>query len=408
MDTRWDGLLVNARLVTLAGDAGYGVIEDGALGWHDGMIVFAGHRTDLPAPPASLADERVDAQGEWITPGLIDCHTHVVFGGDRAGEFEQRLQGASYEDIARSGGGIVSTVRATRAAGEDDLFAQSLPRARALRDDGVTTLEIKSGYGLDFDNERKMLRVARRIGDALGIRVRTTYLGAHALPPEFAGRADDYIDAVCRWLPALHAEGLVDAVDAFCERIGFTAAQTQRVFEAARALGIPVKLHADQLSDGGGAALVAGFAGLSADHVEYTSEAGVAAMKQAGSVAVLLPGAFHVLRETKLPPLDAFRAHGVPMAVATDCNPGTSPLQSLRLAMSLACTHFRLTPEEALRGATVHAARALGLEDRGRLVVGQRADFVRWRIGQPAQLTYWLGGDLVSAVHAGGRLIVGA
>lgn len=408
MDTRWDGLLVNARLVTLAGDAGYGVIEDGALGWHDGMLVFAGHRTDLPAPPASLADELVDAQGEWITPGLIDCHTHVVFGGDRAGEFEQRLQGASYEDIARSGGGIVSTVRATRAASEDDLFAQSLPRARALRDDGVTTLEIKSGYGLDFDNERKMLRVARRIGDALGIRVRTTYLGAHALPPEFAGRADDYIDTVCRWLPALHAEGLVDAVDAFCERIGFTAAQTQRVFEAARVLGIPVKLHADQLSDGGGAALVAGFAGLSADHVEYTSEAGVAALKQAGSVAVLLPGAFHVLRETKLPPLDAFRAHGVPMAVATDCNPGTSPLQSLRLAMSLACTHFRLTPEEALRGATVHAARALGLEDRGRLVVGQRADFVRWRIGQPAQLAYWLGGDLVSAVHAGGRLIVGA
>ena len=408
MDTRWDGLLVNARLVTLAGDAGYGVIEDGALGWHDGMIVFAGHRTDLPAPPASLADELVDAQGEWVTPGLIDCHTHVVFGGDRAGEFEQRLQGASYEDIARSGGGIVSTVRATRAASEDDLFAQSLPRARALRDDGVTTLEIKSGYGLDFDNERKMLRVARRIGDALGIRVRTTYLGAHALPPEFAGRADDYIDAVCRWLPALHAEGLVDAVDAFCERIGFTAAQTQRVFEAARALGIPVKLHADQLSDGGGAALVAGFAGLSADHVEYTSEAGVAALKQAGSVAVLLPGAFHVLRETKLPPLDAFRAHGVPMAVATDCNPGTSPLQSLRLAMSLACTHFRLTPEEALRGATVHAARALGLKERGRLVVGQRADFVRWRIGQPAQLAYWLGGDLVSAVHVGGRVIVGA
>ena len=408
MDTRWDGLLVNARLVTLAGDAGYGVIEDGALGWHDGMMVFAGHRTDLPALPASLADERVDAQGEWVTPGLIDCHTHVVFGGDRAGEFEQRLQGASYEDIARSGGGIVSTVRATRAASEDDLFAQSLPRARALRDDGVTTLEIKSGYGLDFDNERKMLRVARRIGDALGIRVRTTYLGAHALPPEFAGRADDYIDAVCRWLPALRAEGLVDAVDAFCERIGFTAAQTQRVFEAARALGIPVKLHADQLSDGGGAALVAGFAGLSADHVEYTSEAGVTALKQAGSVAVLLPGAFHVLRETKLPPLDAFRAHGVPMAVATDCNPGTSPLQSLRLAMSLACTHFRLTPEEALRGATVHAARALGLKDRGRLVVGQRADFVRWRIGQPAQLAYWLGGDLVSAVHVGGRVIVGA
>ena len=408
VDTRWDGLLVNARLVTLAGDAGYGAIEDGALGWRDGVLVFAGHRTDLPAPPASLADDIVDAQGEWVTPGLVDCHTHVVFGGDRAGEFEQRLQGASYEDIARGGGGIVSTVRATRAASEDELLAQSLPRARALRDDGVTTLEIKSGYGLDLDNERKMLRVARRIGDALGIAVRTTFLGAHALPPEFAGRADDYIDAVCRWLPALHAEGLVDAVDAFCERIGFTAGQTQRVFGTARALGLPVKLHADQLSDGGGAALVAGFDGLSADHVEYTSEAGVAALKRSGSVAVLLPGAFHVLRETRLPPLEAFRAQGVPMAVATDCNPGTSPLQSLRLAMSLACTHFRLTPEEALRGATVHAARALGLADRGRLAAGQRADFVRWRIGQPAQLAYWLGGDLVSAVHVGGRVIVAA
>jgi imidazolonepropionase len=402
---RWDGLLVNARLATLADGAGYGVIEDGVLGWRDGTLVFAGPRDALPASPESLADEVMDAQGDWITPGLVDCHTHVVFGGDRAGEFEQRLHGVSYEDIARAGGGIVSTVRATRAAGEDELFAQSLPRARALRDDGVTTLEIKSGYGLDLDNERKMLRVARRIGDALGITVRTTFLGAHALPPEYAGRADDYISAVCEWLPVLHAEGLVDAVDAFCERIGFTDAQTRRVFDVARKLGIPVKLHADQLSDGGGAALVAGFGGLSADHVEYTSEAGVAAMKQAGSVAVLLPGAFHVLRETKLPPLEAFRAHGVPMAVATDCNPGTSPLQSLRLAMSLACTHFRLTPEEALRGATVHAAQALGLSDRGRLVAGQRADFVRWRIGQPAQLAYWLGGDLVSAVHVGGRAL---
>ncbi len=401
----WDGLLVNARLVTLAGDTGYGVMENGALGWRDGVLVFAGTMDSLPAPPDALADTFIDAGGDWVTAGLVDCHTHVVFGGDRAGEFEQRLQGASYEDIARAGGGIVSTVRATRATSEDDLFAQSLPRARALRDDGVTTLEIKSGYGLDLENERKMLRVARRIGAALGITVRTTFLGAHALPPEYAGRADDYICAVCDWLPLLHAEGLVDAVDAFCERIGFTAAQTQRVFETAHTLGLPVKLHADQLSDGGGAALVAGFGGLSADHVEYTSEAGVAAMKQAGSVAVLLPGAFHVLRETRLPPLDAFRAQGVPMAVATDCNPGTSPLQSLRLAMSLACTHFRLTPEEALRGATVHAAQALGLSDRGRLQVGQRADFVRWRIGQPAQLAYWLGGDLVSAVHVGGRLV---
>ena len=404
---RWDGLLLGPTLATLDTDSGYGLVDDGALGWKDGLLTYVGSRSGLPGDPSSLADELIEAQG-LVTPGLVDCHTHLVFAGDRAAEFELRLQGASYEEIARSGGGILSSVRAVREADEDALLEQSLPRARALMADGATTLEIKSGYGLDFDNERKMLRVARRIGDALGIRVRTTYLGAHALPPEFAGRADDYIDAVCRWLPALHAEGLVDAVDAFCERIGFTAAQTQRVFEAARALGIPVKLHADQLSDGGGAALVAGFAGLSADHVEYTSEAGVTALKQAGSVAVLLPGAFHVLRETKLPPLDAFRAHGVPMAVATDCNPGTSPLQSLRLAMSLACTHFRLTPEEALRGATVHAARALGLKERGRLVVGQRADFVRWRIGQPAQLAYWLGGDLVSAVHAGGRVIVGA
>lgn len=405
MTVQWDGVLVNARLVTLAGDTGYGVIEAGALAWHEGRLVFVGPVDDLPAAAETLSAHVVDGAGEWVTPGLVDCHTHVVFGGDRAGEFEQRLQGASYEDIARAGGGIVSTVRATRAANEEDLLAQSLPRARALRDDGVTTLEIKSGYGLDLENERKMLRVARRIGEALGITVRTTFLGAHALPPEYAGRADDYIGAVCEWLPILHAEGLVDAVDAFCERIGFSAAQTQRVFETARALGLPVKLHADQLSDGGGAALVAGFGGLSADHVEYTSDAGVAAMKQAGSVAVLLPGAFHVLRETTLPPLDAFRAHGVPMAVATDCNPGTSPLQSLRLAMSLACTHFRLTPEEALRGATVHAAQALGLSDRGRLAVGQRADFVRWRIGQPAQLAYWLGGNLVSGVYAGGRAI---
>ncbi len=401
----WDGLLLNARLVTLTGDAGYGVVEDAALGWRDGVLRYAGPASALPASAQAGAIEVFDAGGDWVTPGLIDCHTHAVFAGDRAGEFEQRLQGASYEDIARQGGGIVSTVRATREASEEDLLAQSLPRARALRDDGVTTLEIKSGYGLDVDNERKMLRVARRIGGALGITVRTTFLGAHALPPEYAGRADDYIAAVCDWLPVLHREGLVDAVDAFCERIGFTHAQTRRVFEAARALDLPVKLHADQLSDGEGAALVAEFGGLSADHVEYTSPAGVAAMAGAGTVAVLLPGAFHVLRETKLPPLEAFRAAGVPMAVATDCNPGTSPFQSLRLAMSLACTHFRLTPEEALRGATVHAARALGLQDRGRLQPGMRADFVRWRIGQPAQLAYWLGGDLVSAVHVGGRVV---
>ena len=397
----WDGLVVNARLSTLAGDAGYGLVEDGALGWKDGRITYAGPRSRLPE--AARAAEVVDADGRLLTPGLVDCHTHLVFGGDRAGEFEQRLQGASYEQIARAGGGIVSTVRATRAADEETLLAQSLPRARALLADGVTTVEIKSGYGLDLEGERRMLRVARRLGEMLGLQVRTTFLGAHALPPEFAGRADAYIDAVCDWLPRLHGEGLVDAVDAFCERIGFDAAQTRRVFEAARALGLPVKLHADQLSDGGGAALVAGFGGLSADHVEHTSAAGVRAMADAGTVAVLLPGAFHVLRETTLPPLEAFRAEGVAMAVATDCNPGTSPLQSLRLAMSLACTHFRLTPEEALRGTTVNGARALGLADRGRLQPGLRADLVLWNAEQPAELAYWLGGGLRAASWIGGR-----
>ncbi|MDR6842540.1 imidazolonepropionase [Pseudoxanthomonas sacheonensis] len=402
---RWDGLILGANLVTLTDDSGYGLIEQGALGWRDGVLQFVGPVSGLPALPEQLARQVIQAKG-CITPGLIDCHTHAVFAGDRAGEFEQRLRGVSYEEIARSGGGIVSSVRATREASEEELFVQSLPRARALRDDGVTTLEIKSGYGLDFDNERKMLRVARRIGDELGISVRTTFLGAHALPPEFAGRADAYIDSVCEWLPRLHGEGLVDAVDAFCERIGFTLEQTRRVFEATRALGLPVKLHADQLSDGEGAALVAEFGGLSADHVEHTSEAGVRAMAQAGTVAVLLPGAFHCLRETVLPPLDAFRQHGVPMAVATDCNPGTSPLQSLRLAMSLACTHFRLTPEEALRGATHNAARALGLSDRGALRVGMRADFAHWNIRQPAELGYWLGGDPLLASYSSGERLV--
>ena len=400
---RFDGLIL-ASLATLEGE-GYGAIEDGALGWRDGRIVFVGPRDALPDTPGALARKVIEANG-WITPGLVDCHTHLVFAGDRAREFEMRLQGATYEAIARAGGGILSTVRAVRAADEAELLAQSLPRARALLADGATTLEIKSGYGLDFDNERKMLRVARQVGEALGITVRTTFLGAHALPPEFAGRADAYVDAVVDWLPRLHAEGLVDAVDAFCEGIGFSPAQTRRVFDAARALGLPVKLHADQLSDLDGAALVAEFDGLSADHIEHTSEAGVRAMAVHGTVAVLLPGAFHVLRETKLPPLDLLRTHGVPMAVATDCNPGTSPLLSLRQAMQLACTHFRLTPEEALRGATVHAARALGLEDRGVLRVGARADFVLWRVRHPAELCYWLGGDLARRVFAGGHELV--
>ncbi|MEO6264141.1 MAG: imidazolonepropionase [Luteimonas sp.] len=400
---QWDGLVVGASLATLDGEPGYGAIADGALGWHAGKLVFVGPRAALPGDPAMLAREVIEVEG-WITPGLVDCHTHLVFAGDRAAEFEQRLQGASYEELARKGGGILSTMRAVRTASEDALLAQSLPRARALLRDGVTTLEIKSGYGLDFDNERKMLRIARRIGETLGVTVRTTFLGAHALPPEFVS-ADGYIDAVIDWLPRLHAEGLVDAVDAFCEGIGFSPAQTRRVFEGARARGLPVKLHADQLSDLGGAALAAGFGGLSADHLEYSSETGVRAMAQAGTVAVLLPGAFHVLHATKLPPLELLRAHGVAMAVATDCNPGTSPLLSLRQAMQLACTHFRLTPEEALRGATVHAARALGLPDRGMLRVGMRADFVHWRIHQPAELCYWLGGEIAAAVFANGERI---
>lgn len=397
----WDGLLVGAHLATLDGD-GYGAIDDGALAWRGDTLTFVGPRSALPADAIASTPEVIQAHG-WITPGLVDCHTHAVFAGDRATEFEMRLNGSSYEDIAHAGGGILSTVRAVRGSSEQALFDESLPRISALCRDGVTTLEIKSGYGLDFDNERKMLRVARQLGEKSGATVRTTYLAAHALPPGYASRADDYIGDAIGWLPRLHAEGLVDAVDAFCESIGFSPAQTRRLFECARRLGLPVKLHADQLSDSEGAALVAEFGGLSADHVEHTSQAGVRAMAAAGTVAVLLPGAFHVLRETRLPPLDAFRAQGVPMAVATDCNPGTSPLLSLRQGMQLACTHFKLSPQEALRGATTHAARALGLHDRGLLRVGMRADFVSWNIRHPSELSYWLGGTLAADVYAGGR-----
>lgn len=394
------GAIAHARVATMGEGEAYGLIEDGAVAWRDGRIAFVGASADLPVEFAGT--ECIDAGGRLLTPALIDCHTHLVFAGDRAREFERRLQGASYEQIAREGGGIVSTVRATRAASEDELFAQSLPRLLALRADGVATVEIKSGYGLDLESERKMLRVARRLGEATGVAVRTTCLAAHALPPEFTGRADDYIAQVCEWLPRLQAEGLVDAVDAFCEGIGFSPAQTRRVFETARGLGLPVKLHADQLSDLDGAALSAEFAGLSADHLEYTNDAGVRAMAERGTVAVLLPGAFHVLRETKLPPLDAMRAHGVGMAVATDLNPGTSPLQSLRLAMAMACTHFRLTPEEALRGATVQAARALGLHDRGRIDVGLCADLALWDVRHPAELSYWLSGELLQRLLIAG------
>ena len=409
MSERWDSLLLDCRLATLAETgAAYGAIEHAALGFKDGAITFAGAMSALPGQPGALATHVESMCDAWITPGLVDCHTHLVFASDRAHEFEQRLGGASYEDIARAGGGIMSTVRATRDADEESLLAQSLPRAKMLLADGVTTIEIKSGYGLDLDGERKMLRVARRIGEALGVGVSATLLAAHALPPEFKERADAYVDEICdNMLPAIAREGLADAVDAFCERIAFTPAQTRRVFEKARELGLPVKLHADQLSDLGGAALAAEFGARSAEHLEHTSEDGVRAMAEHGTVAVLLPGAYYALRETKLPPIDAFRKAGVPIAIATDLNPGTSPLLSLRLAMSMACTLFRLTPEESLRGATAHAARALGYADRGSLEVGKRADFVVWNIGRPADLCYWIGGALVNRVVAGGRTLVG-
>lgn len=394
------GMIINARLATMRPGLGaYGLIEQAAIAWKDGIIIYAGPMKDMPVLADIPAHHVEDAHNRWITPALIDCHTHLVFAGDRAVEFERRLQGVSYEQIAREGGGIISTVKQTRDASEDELFAQSLPRLQNLIGEGLATLEIKSGYGLTFESERKMLVVARRLAEHTGITIKTTFLGAHALPPEFAGRSDDYIAAVCDWMQRLHEEKLIDAVDAYCEKIAFSVEQTRSVFECAKNLGIPVKLHADQLSDMKAAALCAEFSGLSADHLEYTDEAAVIAMKQAGTVAVLLPGSFHCLRETKLPPMELFRKHDVAMAVSTDLNPGTSPVQSLHLAMSLACTHFRLTPEEALRGASVQAAAALGLKDRGQLIAGQRADFVQWNFKHPAELCYWLGGNPVHTIH---------
>ncbi|MDO8073366.1 imidazolonepropionase [Janthinobacterium sp. SUN176] len=394
----WDLVIHNVHLATM--EHGYGELLDAAIAVKDGRIAWFGPGDELPASGAVLQD----GQGCWLTPGLIDCHTHIVHAGNRSDEFEARLNGASYEDISRAGGGIMSTVRATRAASDDELLRQSLPRVLALLAEGVTTLEIKSGYGLDAASEAKMLRVARRIGQTLPVSVRTTFLGAHALPPEYAGQADAYIGLLCgQMLPQLASDGLVDAVDAFCERIGFTPAQTQRMFDAAQALGLPVKLHAEQLSDLGGAALVARYGGLSADHLEFLSAEGVAAMAQHGTVAVLLPGAYYFLRETQPPPVAALRAAGVPMAVSTDCNPGTSPLTSLLLAMNMACTLWRLTPQEALAGCTIHAARALGLQqETGSLAVGKRADFALWRIARPADLAYALGLNPCAGVVHGG------
>jgi len=381
----------NARLATLDGDAPWGLVERGALLVDGQTLRWVGAGADLQRGLAVEAEH--DLGGSLLTPGLVDCHTHLVYGGHRAREFELRLQGATYEEIARAGGGIRSTVAATRAASDEALFDSARSRALALMAEGVTTLEIKSGYGLSREHEARMLRIARRLGAELPLTVRTTYLAAHALPPEFDGRADDYVDAVCAWLPALQAEGWVDAVDAFCDRIGFTPAQTRRVFEAARTLGLPVKLHAEQLSDQGGAQLAAEFRALSCDHLEYLSDAGVAAMARAGTVAVLLPGAFYFLRETRLPPVERLRAAGVPIAIATDHNPGSSPTLSPLLMLNMACTLLRLTPEEALRGMTVNGARALGLVDRGRLAAGSRADFAVWDVEHPNELAYRFGGN---------------
>ncbi len=400
------GLILHARMATLAGDDGYGLIEDGAIAWREGRIAWLGSTAELPRAFDALRATALDAHGALLTPGLIDAHTHLVFAGERAHEFEQRLEGIGYEAIAHAGGGILATVRATRAADEASLLTASLPRALALLADGVTTLEIKSGYALDSEGEASMLRVARRIGSELGIDVRTTLLGLHALPPEFSDQRADYVREVCtQWLPRLHAEGLVDAVDAFCEGIGFSATETRQMFGAARALGLPVKLHADQLSNLQGAALAAEFGALSADHLECTDARGVAALVAAGTVAMLLPGSFYALRETRLPPIAALRAARVPMAVATDLNPGTSPLRSLRVAMNMACTLFGLTPLEALRGVTVHAARALALTGRGRLATGLRADLVLWDAATPAELSYWIGGTLTRMVIAGGTRV---
>ncbi len=397
IDPTWDALWVNVHLATMdeatvAGD-GYGTIRDGALAVRDGRIAWVGARADLPS--GWRAGTEHDGRRAWLTPGLIDCHTHLVYAGNRSDEFEMRLGGASYEEIAKAGGGIASTVRATRAASEAELMVESAPRMRRLVSEGITTMEIKSGYGLDTANELKILYAARHLGKDCGVDVKTTFLGAHALPPEFLGRPDDYIDLVCdEMLPAAADARLADAVDAFCESIGFTPAQTVRVFDAARRHGLPVKLHADQLSDLGGARLAASYRAISADHLEHASADSVRAMAGAGTTAVLLPGAFYYLREVKLPPIAALRQHGVPMAIATDCNPGTSPCTSMLLMLNMACTLFRLTPAEALAGATRNAAKALGMENEGgRLSTGQRANLALWDISRPSELAYAFGAN---------------
>lgn len=401
----WDSLWVNVHLATMSDETSYGECRDGAIAVKDGVITWVGPKSALPAERS--AKEVHDGKGAWLTPGLIDCHTHIVYGGNRSNEFEDRLNGVSYEDIAKRGGGIVSTVSATRAASEDDLLEQSQIRVKRLLQEGVTTLECKSGYGLDLATEAKMLRVARRLGEQFPVRICTTFLGAHAVPKEYANQSDAYIELVCEtMLPALVADGLVDAVDAYCEKIGFSRAQTERVFQAAKKHGLPVKLHAEQLSDQGGAELTAQYQGLSADHLEYLSEQGIAAMAAAGVVAVLLPGAYYFLRETKLPPLASLRLAKVPIAISTDCNPGTSPMTSLLLVMNMACTLFRMTPLEALQGTTRNAAKALGLYDQiGSLEVGKKADFALWSVDRLADLSYAIGANPCAGVVFAGTTV---
>lgn len=400
----WDALITNANLATMTVGAPYGAIRDGAIAIAGGRIAWLGPEAELPKGYArTTVGETHDAGGRWITPALIDCHTHIVFGGSRAEEFEERLTGATYEEIARRGGGIMSSVRSTRAATEDELVRSARSRLDALIADGCATVEIKSGYGLDLETELRMLRAATRLGQEAGITVRRTLLAAHALPPEFNGRIHAYVDFIISdILPAAHEEGLVDMVDAYLEAIAFHPADVERIFESARAMGLPLRLHADQLTAGGGAELAARFGALSADHLEYTSEAGVRAMAGAGTLAVLLPGAYLMLGAAQPPPIKAFREAGVPMAVATDCNPGTSPMASLRSAMSLASALFGLTPEECLRGATQHAARALGLSDRGVLAPGMRADLALWNVDHVRDLTYWMGTRDLAELWIGG------
>ena len=407
MNEIWDSLWLDVNLATMVeGQVPYGAIRDGAVAFSEGRLAFVGSRKTLPGQPERLARSVFEGEGRWMTPGLIDCHTHLVFGGNRAREFEQRLAGVSYEAISRAGGGILSTVAATRKAAEAELLSQAMPRLDRILAEGVTTVEIKSGYGLDLETEIKMLSVARQLGEERPVEVRTTLLGAHALPSEFSGRPDDYVDLVCReMIPAVAGAGLADAVDVFCENIGFTPDQTERVFSAAAAHNLPVKLHAEQLSDQGGAQLAARWGALSADHLEFVSTDGVEAMAGAGTVAVLLPGAFYVLQETRKPPIETFRRFGVPMAVSTDCNPGSSPVTSLLLMLNMAAVLFGLTVEEALAGGTRNAARALGLLDtRGTLEVGKWADLALWEIESPADLVYAVGANPIHRVIYRGHI----